>query len=171
MGSEMCIRDRYYIDFRVDVIRRRSEYQLSRARERAHLLEGLLIALQDIDTVISLIRHAADADAARESLMTSLDLSREQAQGILDMQLRRLAALESQRIIDEHTELVKTIQDLEALLASQQKVLETVAEETAAIKKQFGDKRRTQIVDGPVEQTREDLEIHQKIVVTESRSK
>ncbi len=159
----------HYIDFRVDVIRRRSEYQLSRARERAHLLEGLLIALQDIDTVISLIRNAADADAARESLMTSLDLSREQAQGILDMQLRRLAALESQRIIDEHTELVKTIQDLEALLASQQKVLETVSEETAALKKQFADKRRTKIVDGPIEQTREDLEIHQQIVVTLSR--
>ena len=77
----------HYIDFRVDVIRRRSEYQLSRARERAHLLEGLLIALQDIDTVISLIRNAADADAARESLMTSLNLSREQAQGILDLSL------------------------------------------------------------------------------------
>ena len=159
----------HYIDFRVDVIRRRSEYQLSRARERAHLLEGLLIALQDIDTVISLIRNADDADAARTSLMTSLDLSREQAQGILDMQLRRLAALESQRIIDEHAELVKTIQDLEALLASQQRVLETVSEETSSLKKQFGDRRRTKILEGPVEQTREDLEIHQQIVVTLSR--
>jgi DNA gyrase subunit A len=159
----------HYIDFRVDVIRRRSEYQLSRAKDRAHLLEGLLIALQDIDTVISLIRNADDADAARESLMTSLTLSREQAQGILDMQLRRLAALESQRIIDEHEALVKTIQDLEALLASQQRVLETVSEETRALKKQFGDRRRTKIIDGAIEQTREDLEIHQQIVVTLSR--
>jgi len=159
----------HYIDFRVEVIRRRSEYQLTRAKDRAHLLEGLLIALQDIDTVISLIRNADDAEAARESLMTSLTLSREQAQGILDMQLRRLAALESQRIIDEHKELIKTIQALESLLASQEQVLETVSAETNALKKQFGDKRRTKIIEGAIEQTREDLEIHQEIVVTLSR--
>jgi DNA gyrase subunit A len=159
----------HYIDFRVEVIRRRSEYQLTRAKDRAHLLEGLLIALQDIDTVISLIRNADDAEAARESLMTSLTLSREQAQGILDMQLRRLAALESQRIIDEHEELIKTIQALESLLASQEQVLETVSAETNALKKQFGDKRRTKIIEGAIEQTREDLEIHQEIVVTLSR--
>ena len=159
----------HYIDFRVEVIRRRSEYQLTRAKDRAHLLEGLLIALQDIDTVISLIRNADDAEAARASLMTSLSLSREQAQGILDMQLRRLAALESQRIIDEHEELIKTIQALESLLASQEQVLETVSAETNALKKQFGDKRRTKIIEGAIEQTREDLEIHQEIVVTLSR--
>ncbi len=136
---------RLYRDFRVTVVRRRSEFELKRARDRAHILEGLKKALDFLDQVIATIRSAASAEEARGQLMERFALSQIQAQAILDMQLRRLAALERQHILDEYQEVLKTIATLEDLLAHPEKVLAVVKEETAALKKEHGDARRTEI--------------------------
>ncbi|MCX8062900.1 MAG: DNA gyrase subunit A [Anaerolineales bacterium] len=136
---------RVYIDHRLTVIRRRSEYELRRARERAHILEGLRIALQNLDEVIQLIRKSPDAETARGRLMRRFKLSEIQAQAILDMPLRRLAALERKKIELEYQELLKRIGELETLLKSPPKMRALAAEELVAIKEAFGERRRTQI--------------------------
>ena len=159
----------HYITFRQEVVRRRSQYELRKAQERAHLLEGLLVALNNLDAVIALIRNAQEVEAARQGLMERFGLSQAQAQGILDMQLRRLAALEQQKIREEHQELAQKIGDLEALLADPQKVLAVVAQETRQVREKFGNPRRTRIEDGDVEQSREELEVQQEVVITLSR--
>jgi DNA gyrase subunit A len=134
------------------------------------VVQGLLLALDRIDEIISIIRGAADVETARNALMEQMQLSQVQAQAILDMQLRRLAALERERLEKEHEELLKTIADLEALLASEEKIRGVVKEETEALKKDFGDARRTVIHDEEVgDQTAEQFIAHQDVVVTLSQ--
>ena len=135
-----------YLEHRQDVITRRTEYDLDKAKRRAHVLEGLLIALANLDDVIQTIRESADADVAKDQLMTRFNLSEIQAQAILDMQLRRLAALERQKILDEHKEVMSEIEFLEDLLANPVKILEIIRTDLNEIKESYGDERRTQII-------------------------
>lgn len=134
-----------FIEHRNVVIRRRSEYELKKARDRLHILEGLLIALQHLDDVIATIRNSPDADIAKERLMTRFSLSERQAQAILDMQLRRLAALERQKIEDEHRQTMERIAYLEDLLANPKKILQIIREDIQEISDKYGDDRRTRI--------------------------
>jgi len=157
----------YYIDFRHEVITRRSQFELKVAKARAHILEGLKIALDQIDRVISTIRKAETADEARRNLMTGFGLSQAQAQAILDMQLRRLANLERRKILDEYTEVLKNIAYLEDLLANPRRILALIREEVGELKSKYGDPRRTEIVEqGVMEFSEEDLIPHQRVVVT-----
>jgi DNA gyrase subunit A len=157
----------YFIDFRREVITRRSRFELKGAKERAHILEGLKIALDQIDKVIATIRRSQTAEQARQSLMTGFGLSMVQAQAILDMQLRRLANLERQKILDEYAAVLKNIAYLEDLLANPGKILQLVKDETLELKEKFGDPRRTAISEqGEVEFREEDLIPHQTMVVT-----
>jgi DNA gyrase subunit A len=145
-----------FIEHRKEVITRRTQFELDRARERAHILEGLLIALANLDEVIRTIREAPDADAARERLMTRFKLSERQATAILDMQLRRLAALERQKIEDEQRQTLERIASLEDLLASSKKILGVIKDDLADLVEKFGDERRTHIVQDEVEEIREE---------------
>ena len=134
-----------YLEHRQDVITRRTQFDLAKAKHRAHILEGLLIALANLDDVIQTIRESEDADVAKENLMSRFDLSDIQAQAILDMQLRRLAALECQKIIDEHKELISQIEYLEDLLAHPKKILEIIRTDLNEIAEGYNDERRTVI--------------------------
>ena len=136
-----------YIAHRRVVITRRSEHQLKVAQERAHILEGLRLALERLDEVITIIRGSSDAGVARQNLVETLSLTEVQAQAILDMQLRRLAALERRRLEEEYTGLLKTIGGLEALLADPDKVLAVVRDDAQKLKKRFEDPRRTEILE------------------------
>ena len=158
-----------YIDFRRIVIRRRAQFQLRKAKERSHILEGLRIALANLDSVIALIRNAADAETAKTQLMEWYDLSDVQAQAILDMQLRRIAALEREKIESEYKELQVTIKGLEELLADPEKVDAEIKKETMALKKKHGSERRTIIGEDVRDFRREDLEPHEQIVITLSQ--
>ena len=135
-----------YIEHRQDVITRRTEYDLEKARHRAHILEGYRIALANLDQIIKTIRESNDTDSAKTQLMANFSLSEVQAQAILDMQLRRLAALERQKIEDEYQELMKTISYLEDLLANPDKILGLIKEDLAELKETYGDERRTRIL-------------------------
>ncbi|MBN1176299.1 MAG: DNA gyrase subunit A [Dehalococcoidales bacterium] len=157
----------HFVDFRREVIVRRSRYELKQAKARAHILEGLRIALDQIDAIISTIRKSETAEAARKNLMEGFGLTQLQAQAILDMQLRRLANLERQKILDEYAEVVKTIAYLEDLLGNPRRILALVKEEVADVKSKYGDERRTSIVEqGILEFTEEDLIPHERVVVT-----
>jgi len=157
----------YFIDFRHEVITRRSRFELNVAKTRAHILEGLKIALDQIDKVIATIRKSETAETARHNLMTGFSLSQVQAQAILDMQLRRLANLERQKIIDEYAEVIKTIAYLEDLLANPKKMFLLIKEEMGELKSKYSDPRRTEISEeGVVEFNEEDLVPHQRVVVT-----
>ena len=134
-----------YLEHRQEVITRRSEYELNKAKHRAHILDGLLIALANLDDVIQTIRESEDADVAKERLMTRFNLSEIQSQAILDMQLRRLAALERQKIMDEHKEVMDLIAYLEDLLANPKKILDIISADLDEIAKNYGDERRTLI--------------------------
>jgi DNA gyrase subunit A len=136
---------RVYLDHRLVVIRRRAEFELEKARARLHILEGLRVALKHLDEIVELIRKAPDADIARDRLMRRYRLSEIQAQAILDLQLRRLAALERKKIEDEYKELLAQIKQLEALLKSPLKMRQMVAAELQQVKEAYGDRRRTQI--------------------------
>ena len=156
-----------YVDHRVEVITRRSRYQLSKARERAHILEGLRIALEFLDEVIRTIRASASAEAARTALVERFGLSEVQAQAILDMQLRRLAALERQRIEDEYAEIMARIAYLEDLLAHEDKVRGLVRADLAWLKEKFGDERRTSIAaDANGDFTEEDLITQDNVLIS-----
>ncbi|UCD42009.1 MAG: DNA gyrase subunit A [Chloroflexota bacterium] len=137
---------RVYLEHRLEIVRKRSEFDLEKARRRAHILEGLRVALQNLDEVIALIRRAADVETARKRLMRRFKLSEIQATAILDMPLRRLAALERKKIDQEYREVSKQIKQLEALLKSPPKMRQVVSEELNEIKETFGDQRRTQVV-------------------------
>ncbi len=137
-----------YLDHRLEVVRRRSEYELARARDRAHILEGLLKALDMLDEVIATIRRSRTADTARDNLIRLLKITEIQARAILDMQLRRLAALERKAIEDEYKEKIALIQYLEGLLNSPEKMREVIAEELRTVMQAYSDPRRTIIVDG-----------------------
>jgi DNA gyrase subunit A len=138
---------RYYLEHRLEVVRRRSEYDLIKARQRAHILEGLLKALDHLDEVIDLIRRSRSADTAKTNLIERFKFSEEQAQAILDMQLRRLAALERKKIQDEYKEKIALIKELEKLLAHPELMRQQIKKELLEVSTKFGDKRRTQIVD------------------------
>ncbi|MBG7616815.1 MAG: DNA gyrase subunit A [Chloroflexi bacterium] len=156
-----------FINYRRIVITRRSKYELKIARDRAHILEGLKIALDNIDRVIAIIRKAASVEAARKQLCEEFSLSALQAQAILDMQLRRLASLERQKIMDEYAELLKTISYLEDLIATPKRILGLVKEETTTIKELYSNERRTEIIEqGIIDFSEEDLVPHQRVVVT-----
>ena len=137
---------RFYVEHRLEIVRRRGEYDLERARHRAHILEGLRIALKNLDEIIDLIRHAPDAETAHTRLMKKYHLSEIQAQAILDMPLKRLAALERKKIEDEYKEVVALIKSLEALLHSPKKMRQVIGEELSAAKEAYGDRRRTHII-------------------------
>ena len=156
-----------YIEHRQIVITRRSKFELDRAKARAHILDGLLIALNNLDAVIKTIRESKDADQAKERLMTRFKLSDVQAQAILDMQLRRLAALERQKIEDEHKEVLKTIAFLQDLLAHPKKILSLIQADLDDLAAKYGDDRRTVIAGGETEELREeDLVRDEPVLVT-----
>ena len=136
-----------FIEHRREIVRRRSEYDLKRAKERAHILEGLLIALANLDEVIQIIRRSPDTDTARERLMQRFKLSEIQAQAILDMPLKRLSRLEREKLEAEYQEIKDRIAYLDDLLAHPQKILGVIRDELLALKAKYGDARRTQIVD------------------------
>ena len=156
-----------YIDFRRDVIVRRSQFELHQARARAHILEGLKVALDNLDEVVATIRRSQSAEAARTNLMKNFTLTQTQAQAILDMQLRRLAALERKKITEEYTQVLKAISYLEDLLANPRKILFLINEEVAELEAKYGDPRRTEIVPDEAEEFKEeDLIAHQRVVIT-----
>lgn len=158
-----------YIEHRVEVITRRSEYQLGKARERAHILEGLRIALQFLDEVIQTIRSSESAEFARAALMERFGLSEVQAQAILDMQLRRLAALERQKIEDEYNEIMLRIAYLVDLLEHPQKIRNLVRDDALWLKEKFGDERRTTIAaDANGEFSEEDLITQGNVLISYS---
>ena len=156
----------YYIRFRQEVITRRSKFELAGARARAHILEGLKIALDHIDAVIKTIRESETAEAARKNLMAGFSLSEKQAQAILEMQLRRLANLERSKIIEEYTEVLKTIAYLEDLLANKKKILFLVKEEIGQLKTKYGDDRRTEISEQSAMEFAVEEVPHERVVVT-----
>jgi DNA gyrase subunit A len=137
-----------FIDFRRDVVRRRTEFDLRKAEARYHILEGLKIALDHIDAVIALIRGSKTVPEARDGLMTQFGLSQIQSQAILDMQLQRLTGLERQKILDELAELLKTIERLRSILASERLLMQIIVDELKEIRDRYGDDRRTQIIEG-----------------------
>ena len=160
----------HYIDFRREVITRRSRFELKEAKARAHILEGFKIALDNIDRVVTTIRKSKTAEVARQNLMTTFGLSQAQAQAILDMQLRRLANLERRKIFDEYAEVVKNIAYLEDLLANPRRILLLIKEEVSELKSKYSDSRRTEIREQEVIEFRdEDLIPHQRVVITLSK--
>ena len=170
--QELPLKDliNHFITHREDVIRRRTEYQLGRARDRAHIVEGLLKALDAIDAIIETIRNSQDVETARNNLVQQFDLSEIQAQAILDMQLRRLAALERQRLDEEYNDLLATISRLEDLLQNPQKIRAEIKRETREVKRKHADPRRTVIIREELqEQSIEQFIVQEDVVVTLSQ--
>ncbi len=160
-----------FIDHRVDVLTRRTQFELEKAKHRAHILEGLLIAQANIDEVIKTIRTSPDSDVAKERLMSRFKLSDIQAQAILDMQLRRLSQLEREKIEQEHKELMERIAYLEDLLAHPKKILALIREDLEDVSRKFGDNRRTLISDSNIEDlSEEDLVSDVAALVTITRN-
>lgn len=155
-----------YIEHRRDVLIRRTRYELEKAQRRAHVLEGLLIALDHLDAVIKTIRESPDASIARTRLMERFTLTEIQAEAILDMPLRRLAALERQRIQDEYGELSGRIEHLQDLLGSPHKILQLIRSELAELKERHGDERRTRIVGGDADLEEEDLIAEEEVFIS-----
>ncbi len=156
----------HFIDFRREVVRRRIEFELRKAEARAHILEGLKIALDHLDEVIALIRRSTNPAEARTGLMTTFGLTQIQAQAILDMQLQRLTGLERQKIVDELAELVKTIARLRAILSSDELLIGLVVDELREIRDKYGDDRRTDIIEESGEFRVEDLIADEDVVIT-----
>jgi DNA gyrase subunit A len=159
----------HWVAHQVEVIQRRTRYRLRKAEEQAHIYRGLVKALDMLDEVIALIRRSPDVEEAREGLMTLLEIDELQARAILDMQLRRLAALERQRIIDELAKLEATIADLQDILASEVRQRQIISEELAAIVDKFGNERRSQIIPSDGDLSMEDLIPDEDLVVTITR--
>jgi DNA gyrase subunit A len=157
----------HYLEHQKVVIKRRTAFELRKAEARAHILEGLRIALDHLDAVITLIRNSQTADIAREGLMTEFSLSEKQAQAILDMRLQRLTGLEREKIEEEYQGLMQLIAELKAILADEEKVLEIIREELTEVKERFNDVRRTEIMIGGLENIEdEDLIPRQNVVIT-----
>ncbi|UCD22660.1 MAG: DNA gyrase subunit A, partial [Chloroflexota bacterium] len=157
----------YYIDYRFQVITRRSQFELDKAKDRAHILEGFRIALNNMEQVIKIIRQSQTVESARSNLMAAFALSHIQAQAILDMPLRRLAKLEQDKITEEYAAVIKNISYLEDLLANPRKVLSLVAQDAEELKTKYGDARRTVVKAEEIEEFRtEDLVPHESMVVT-----
>lgn len=156
----------HYLKHQVEVVRRRTEFDLKKAEARAHILEGLRIALDHIDEVIALIRGSKSDEEAREGLMTRFGLSFEQAQAILDMRLRRLTGLEREKIEDEYNELLQKIAEYREILANEHLVLKIIGEELQEIRERFADERRTEITIGEESILDEDLIPQEEVVIT-----
>jgi DNA gyrase subunit A len=160
-----------YLEHRQVIVTRRSQYELARAKERAHILEGLLTALDNLDEVIDTIRRSRTTDSARDNLRHRFKLSEAQAQAILDMPLKRLAALEQKKIQDEYKEKQRLISYLTALLKSPAKIRGVVRDELAAVKEKYADPRRTQVMDaGKAQLTADDLVLDERVWVAVSQS-
>lgn len=157
---------RYFVDFRHEVVVRRTQWELKKAEERAHILEGLLIALDHLDEVIALIRNSADTDTARVGLMSNFGLSEIQAKAILEMRLSRLTGLERDKIREEYAELKKTIEWLKRVLAEEPLRMEIIKNETLEVKEKYGDERRTNIEYAAGDFNMEDLIANDEVVVT-----
>jgi DNA gyrase subunit A len=155
-----------FIDHRKEVVTRRTAYDLRKAEERLHILEGFRIALDNLDAVIALIRNSADPKGAKDGLMTNFALSEIQAQAILDLRLQRLTGLERDKIMEEHRETVELIAKLRAILADEKEIYKIIVEELKEVKKNYGDERRTQIVDRSEEISIEDLIVDEDMAVT-----
>ncbi|MGD9009721.1 MAG: DNA gyrase subunit A [Desulfobacteraceae bacterium] len=160
----------HFVDHRKDVITRRTRYELNKAEARAHILEGLKIALDNLDAVVQLIRSSKTPGEAKQGLMTRFNLTAIQAQAILDMRLQRLTGLEREKIIDEYEAVLKDIARYKEILASEQLVLNIVKDELREVQAQFGDERRTEIVEAAPEMTIEDMIMEEDMVVTISNS-
>ena len=157
----------HYVEHRQEIVRRRTEFDLGKARARAHILEGLKIALDHLDAVIKTIRESADVDVARDNLMARFDLSELQAQAILDMRLARLAALERKKIEDEYLAVIQLIAELEDILANPARVLTIIKDELIELKRKYAGERRTRVADDSSrEMTDEDLIADEDVVVT-----
>ncbi len=159
-----------FIEHRVNVVRRRTEYDLRKARERAHILEGFLKALQNLDAIIKLIRAAKNPAEAKEGLMTRFEFTDRQAQAILELQLQRLTALEREKIQEEYDGLKKKIAEYEEILASEKALKKVIVDELKEIQKDFGDARRTEIIEEQAEIKLEDLIRDEDVVITVSHS-
>ena len=157
-----------FIDFRKEVVTKRTIFELARASERAHILEGLIKALENIDRVIAVIKASKNPEEAAAALTAKFGLTDVQAKAILDMRLQRLTGLEREKILSEHDELVKLIKKLKGILADPQKVLDIIVEELQDIKKRYGDERRTEIVASTEDIDIEDLIVEEDMVVTVS---
>ena len=156
-----------YVDFRFQVITRRSQFELDKAKDRAHILEGFRIALNNLEQVIKIIRQSPTVESARTDLMSAFALSQVQAQAILDMPLRRFAKMEQDKITDEYAAVIKNISYLEDLLANPRKVLSVINQDVQELKSKYGDPRRTVVEEDEVEEFRtEDLVPHEAMVVT-----
>lgn len=156
----------YYIDHQVDVIKRRTQYELDRSLERAHILEGLRIAIDNIDRIIYIITHSKENDEALNRLKEEFKLTDIQAKAIMDMQLKRLTGLERDKIISELNQLYTTINDLKDILANHSRVVQIIKDELDVIKEKFNDKRRTQIIDGDVDVEDEDLIPENDVIIS-----
>jgi DNA gyrase subunit A len=160
---------RLFLDHRADVVRKRTSFELRKARERAHVLEGYLIALDRLDEVIALIRASADAAEARAGLVREFDLTEVQAQAVLDLRLQRLTGLEREKIQEEYRGLMEEIARLELILGEEAELWRVITAELKDVKKRFGDERRTQIADLSDEISKEDLIAEEAMVVTLTR--
>ncbi|HRK61481.1 MAG TPA: DNA gyrase subunit A [Candidatus Omnitrophota bacterium] len=160
----------YFIDFRVEVIMKRTKFDLEKAEKRAHILEGLKIAVDNIDKIIKIIRGAKNPEDAKNELIKQFKLSVLQAQAILELQLQRLTQLERHKIDEEYAELLKKISELKSILKSRQKVLHIISEESKELVKKTGDERRTQIVAAEKEIDIEDLIVEEDVVITLSHA-
>ena len=156
----------YYVEHRHEIVLRRTQYLLEEARKRIHILEGLIIALDNLDAVIALIRNSKNPDEAREGLMSNFGLSEIQSKAILDMRLQRLTGLEIEKIREEYQEVLKEIQYLESILASEDLRMEIIKSEVNEVKEKYGDKRRTDIVFNAEEINIEDLIPDEDVVIT-----
>jgi DNA gyrase subunit A len=156
----------HYVDHQREVVTRRTQYELRRAEARAHILEGLLVALDNLDAVIKLIRSSKDPDTAREGLISEFELSREQAQAILDMRLQRLTALEADKVRSEHADLMERIGELRAILGDETRVMELVKEELAEVVGSYGDERRTELTHFEGDVGIEDMIADQQMVIS-----
>ena len=160
----------HYIDFRVDVITRRTTYDLTKAREKLHLLEGLMIALRNIDEVISIIRSSKEAEEAKTRLMERFSLSELQVKAILDMRLQRLTGMEIEKVEADYNETKKLIAELEELLSDKHHILEEIKKELSELRQKFNDERRTEIVEGEIDIDMEDLIPVQDVLITITNS-
>ncbi|MFH2019885.1 MAG: DNA gyrase subunit A [archaeon] len=160
----------HHIEHRVDIITRRTKYDLKKAQDRAHILEGLIIALNNIDAIVEKIKKSQDAEQARMMLISDYALSEEQAKAILDMRLQRLAALEQKKIKDEHEELTILIKSLEEILADRSKILKIIVDELNLLIEKYGGERRTEIISYEEDIDIEDLINEEDVVVTISHS-
>jgi len=157
----------HYLEHQREIVKRRTAFELRKAEARAHILEGLRVALDHLDEVISLIRNSKTTDIARDGLMTNYGLSEKQAQAILDMRLQRLTGLEREKIVNEYNDLLKQIDELKAILADDEKVLTIIREELTELKEKYNDPRRTEIIAGGADLIEdEDLIPEENVVIT-----